>query len=183
MGRVPNSRRARALLCVPALALILSACGDAQGELQAWMEQQRLEIKPNVKPIEPPKKFDPQAYETGASVEPFSRQKLMVALRQDAQQPNSLLAAELNRRREPLEAYPLDNMTMVGSVVRQGEPQALLRVDKLLYQVRVGSYLGQNYGRITQITETEIALREIVQDGAGEWIERVVNLQLQEQAR
>lgn len=183
MARVPNHRRARALLCVPALALILSACGDPQDELQAWMEQQRLEIKPNVKPIDPPKKFDPQVYETSASVEPFSRQKLMVALREDTKQPNSLLAAELNRRREPLEAYPLDNMTMVGSVVRQGEPQALLRVDKLLYQVRVGSYLGQNYGRVTQITETEIALREIVQDGAGEWIERAVNLQLQEQAR
>lgn len=183
MGRVSIFRRGRMLMCVPLAALLLSACGDAQDELQAWIEQQRLEVKPNVKPIEPPKKFDPQPYETGASIEPFSRQKLMVALKQDQQQPNSLLAAELDRRREPLEAYPLDNMSMVGSVVKQGQPQALLRVDKLLYQVRVGNYLGQNYGRITQITETEIALREIVQDGAGEWIERPVSLQLQEQAR
>ena len=95
----------------------------------------------------------------------------------------TLLSAELNRRREPLEAYPLDSMNMVGSVSKQGRPFALLRVDNLLYQVKVGDYLGQNYGRITQIDETQIALREIVQDAAGEWIERPGVLQLQEKAR
>jgi type IV pilus assembly protein PilP len=72
---------------------------------------------------------------------------------------------------------------MVGSVAKQGRPFALLRVDNLLYQVKVGDYLGQNYGRITGIAETEIALREVVQDAAGEWIERPVTLQLQEKAR
>ena len=56
-------------------------------------------------------------------------------------------------------------------------------MDNLLYQVKVGDYLGQNYGRITQIDETQIALREIVQDAAGEWIERPGVLQLQEKAR
>jgi type IV pilus assembly protein PilP len=72
---------------------------------------------------------------------------------------------------------------MVGSVNKQGLPFALLRVDNLLYQVKPGDYLGQNYGRITKIAETEIALREIVQDAAGEWIERPVVLQLVEKAR
>jgi type IV pilus assembly protein PilP len=56
-------------------------------------------------------------------------------------------------------------------------------VDALLYQVKLGDYLGQNYGRITRIAETEIAMREIVQDAAGEWIERPATLQLQERAR
>lgn len=182
IDRVLTSGRGWPLVFVVS-ALLLSGCGGQHEELQSWIEQQRLEVKPSIKPIEAPKKFDPQVYETAGGTEPFSRNKLMVALKQDDQRPNSLLAAEQNRRREPLEAYPLDNMRMVGSVVKQGQPQALLRVDKLLYQVRVGNYLGQNYGRITQITETEIALREIVQDGAGEWIERPVSLQLQEQAR
>jgi type IV pilus assembly protein PilP len=72
---------------------------------------------------------------------------------------------------------------MVGSVDRQGRRFALLKVDKLLYQVKVGDHLGQNYGRITKIDETQIVLREIVQDAAGEWIERPTSLQLQEQAR
>ena len=174
----------RTPLIVAALALAaLAGCSADHDELQQWMDQQRREVKPNVSPLQPPKKFDPAPYTMAQAVEPFSNQKLTVALKQEARQPNSLLAAELNRRKEPLEAYPLDSMTMVGSVTKQGKPFALLRVDSLLYQVKVGDYLGQNYGRITRIAETEVSLREIVQDAAGEWIERPTALQLQEKAR
>ena len=147
------------------------------------MDQQRREVKPNISALQAPKKFDPQVYSQTQAVEPFSKQKLTVALKQEARQPNSMLASELSRRKEPLEAYPLDSMGMVGSVNKLGQPFALLRVDNLLYQVKVGDYLGQNYGRITKIAETEIALREIVQDAAGEWIERPASLQLQERPR
>jgi type IV pilus assembly protein PilP len=163
--------------------LVLAACGAEQEELGQWMEQQRREVKPNITPLSPPKKFIPQAYVALTGVEPFSTQKLTVALKQEARQPNSLLAGEINRRKEPLEAYPLDSMSMVGSVNRAGRPYALLRVDNLLYQVKQGDYLGQNYGKITKISETDVALREIVQDAAGEWIERSSALQLQEKAR
>ena len=170
---------------LPALALlaVLAGCGDRTDELQAWMDQQRHEVKPNVQPLQPPKRFDPEPYAQAQGVEPFSNQKLSVALKQEARQPNSLLASEMNRRREPLEAYPLDSMAMVGSVVRGGRQFALLRVENLLYQVKLGDYLGQNYGRVTRIAETEIALREIVQDAAGEWVERPAVLQLQEKTR
>jgi type IV pilus assembly protein PilP len=178
-----TARTARvALLCV-AVAGLLTACSAETDELQQWMDQQRREAKPSVTPLEAPKKFDPEPYSQAQAVEPFSAQKLSVALKQEARQPNSVLAAELNRRKEPLEAYPLDSMSMVGSVAKQGQPFALLRVDNLLYQVKVGDYLGQNYGRITRIAETEIALREVVQDAAGEWTERPATLQLQEKAR
>lgn len=165
------------------LAALLVGCSAEHEELREWMEQQRREVKPSISPIQAPKKFDPQPYTSAQAVEPFSQQKLTVALKQEARQPNSLLSAQLNRRKEPLEAYPLDSMSMVGSVNKQGKPFALLRVDALLYQVKVGDYLGQNYGRITKIDETEIAMREIVQDAAGEWIERPATLQLQERAR
>jgi type IV pilus assembly protein PilP len=164
-------------------ALLVACTGADHEELQQWMDQQRREVKASVAPLQPPKKFDPEPYVQAQTVEPFSNQKLSVALKQEAKQPNSLLAAEMNRRKEPLEAYPLDGMMMVGSVSRAGQPFALLRVENLLYQVKVGDYLGQNYGRITRIAETEIALREIVQDAAGEWIERPATLQLQERAR
>jgi type IV pilus assembly protein PilP len=164
-------------------AALLAGCSAEHEELSAWMERERREVKPKVPPLQAPKRFDPQPYKSAQEVDPFSPQKLTVALKQEARAPNSLLSAELNRRREPLEAYPLDSMSMVGSVSKQGQPFALLRVDNLLYQVKVGDYLGQNYGRITQIDETQIALREIVQDAAGEWIERPGVLQLQEKAR
>lgn len=162
---------------------LLAGCTADHDELRQWMEQQRREIKPNVTPLQAPKKFDPEPYSQTQAVEPFSGQKLSVALKQEARAPNSLLARQLNRRKEPLEAFPLDSMSMVGSVTKQGQPYALLRVDALLYQVKVGDHLGQNYGQITRINETEITLQETVQDAAGEWIERPATLQLQERAR
>ena len=174
-----TKRAARVALAVSALSA-LAGCGGESDELQAWMEQQRREVRPNVTPLSPPKRFDPQPYDQSAAVEPFSSQKLTVALKQEARAPNSLYAGEVNRRKEPLEAYPLDSMAMVGSVSRGGRPFALLKVDNLLYQVKVGDYLGQNFGKVMAISETEVTVREVVQDSAGEWIERPAALQLQE---
>lgn len=176
------SRAALVLLALTGLAG-LSGCSDPHEELRAWMEEQRRVAKPQVSPLVAPRKFDPQPYAAFSQTEPFSSQKMQGALKQESRQPNSLLAAEMNRRREPLEAYPLDALTMVGSVVRGGRPYALLKADNLLYQVKVGDYLGQNYGRVTRITETEIALRELVPDTLGEIVERASTLTLQERAQ
>ena len=163
--------------------MLATGCADEQDELQQWTEQQKREVKPSVLPLNAPKKFNPQPYASMDGVEPFSSQKLTVALKQEARQPNSLVSAEINRRKEPLEAYPLDSMSMVGSVMKQGRQYAFMRVDNLLHNVKVGDYLGQNYGKITKISETDVSLREIVQDAAGEWIERTSAIQLQEKAR
>lgn len=178
--------RALAFIGLCAAVLSLSGCfGSEQDELRTWMAEQRAQVKPNVPPISEPKKFTPQGYTEASAVEPFNMQKLTQALRRDSNQPSTsgLIAPELTRRKEALEAFPLDSMAMVGSLNRNGQPVALISVDKLLYQVKVGNYLGLNYGKITRITETELALREIVQDAAGEWIERVATLQLQERTK
>lgn len=178
----------RKLMLVLAAAGALSACDSSEhGEIQKWMAEQRAQTKPQVTPIPEPKTFTPQAYTQEAVVEPFSNQKLTQALKRDSQQSGTasaaLLAPELARRKEPLEAYPLDAMSMVGSLMKQGTPVALIKVDNLLYQVKPGNYLGQNYGRITKVAEAEVVLRELVQDAAGEWIERTATLQLQEKSK
>ena len=128
----------------------------------------------------------PLAYAGGTSADAFSSERLTQVLRRESGPLSvsaALVAPELNRRKEPLEAFPLDSMTMVGSLDRAGQKVALVRVDNLLHQVRPGNYLGQNYGRVTRITESEVMLREIVQDAAGEWIERSTALQLQEKTK
>jgi len=172
------------LLCLP---LALAACGSAsEDELRQWMDDQKAQTHPKVPPLPEPKQFKPETYASATEIEPFSNQKLVSALKSDSAQPaisGALLAPELARRKEPLEEFPLDAMTMVGRMERAGKRVALVRVDKLLYQVRKGDHLGQNYGLVTQITETEITLREIVQDTAGEWIERAAALQLQERKK
>jgi len=166
------------------LSAVLSACSASDGEdLQKWMADQRNLTQPKIVPITEPKVFEPQAYDQVGAVDPFSKEKLTQALQRDGAQSvanGALVAPELARRKQPLEAFPLDAMAMVGSMVRNGKPVALVRVNSLLYQVRPGDYLGQNYGRVMKIEETEVALREIVQDAVGEWIERAAALQLQE---
>ncbi len=174
------------VFCAAAVALALGGCsGSGQEQLQRWMAEQRNQAHPAVAPIAAPKKFTPQAYTEGNAYEPFNSQKLTLALRRDATNivNSELVAPELSRRKEALEAFPLDAITMVGSMDRGGRLVALVQADKLLYQVRVGNHLGLNYGLVTRITETEVALREIVQDAAGEWIERVATLQLQEKSK
>lgn len=170
--------------CWLLLPLLLLGCAETEHEeLQQWMSEQRGLSRPFVPPIQEPKKFVPQAYQQESSEEPFASMKLTQALRQQATNATAnaaLLAPELIRRKEPLENMALDAMTMVGSLNKLGQPIALLKVDNLLYQVHLGNYLGQNYGKITKITETEVVLREIVQDATGEWIERMATLQLQE---
>jgi len=69
---------------------------------------------------------------------------------------------------------------MVGLIEDKKLRNALIQVDKTVYQARVGNYLGQNFGMITKITETEVEIKEIVQDAAGEWVERTATLELQE---
>ena len=169
------------------LGFALVGCSvSGEDELRQWMSEQRSQVHPKVMPLVEPKKFLPQAYTQEAAVDPFSLQKLTQALKRDSTQSvanTALIAPELARRKEALEAYPVDSMAMVGSLRKAGQPVALLRIDNLLYQVRVGNYLGLNYGRVTKIDESELTLREIVQDSTGDWVERSASLVLQEGAK
>lgn len=172
------------LVCV---AGALAACSDSNTEeLQQWMNEQRAQTRPRIQPVSEPKRYVPQPYTQERAIEPFSVLKLTQALKRESGSGNlnvALVDPELRRRKEALEAFPLDAVALVGSLIKEGQPVALLKVDNLIYQVRVGNYVGQNYGRINKITETQVNLREIVQDAAGEWIERPAMLQLQERAK
>ncbi|MFN7153547.1 MAG: pilus assembly protein PilP [Acidovorax sp.] len=171
-------------IIVSALALMLLGCSSSSDDdLRQWMSELRATTKPRVTPLTEPKQFLPQSYSSESGIEPFNSLKLTQALRRESTQLASnaaLIAPEMTRRKEPLENYPLDVMAMVGSLDKKGVPTALLKVDNLLYQVRVGNYLGQNYGKIIRINESSVQLREIVQDATGDWVERTATLDLQE---
>jgi len=179
--------RATALVALAGFTLLLSGCGASkEDDIRQWMVEERNQTRPKVSPLPAPKQFIPESYTNASAIEPFSNLKLTQALKRDSAQVASngaLVAPELARRKEPLEAYPLDAMALVGSIVKAGQPVALLKVDNLLYQVKPGNYLGLNYGKVTKISETEVTIREIVQDAVGEWIERAANLQLQEKSK
>lgn len=152
-------------------------------DLQAWIAAEKAQAHPHITPLSEPKPFVPQDYTQSGAIDPFSADKLTQALRRDTAQVvanTSLITPELGRRKDPLEAFPLDTMTMVGSMTKAGRPVALISSGALLFQVRVGEHIGQDYGRVTAITETEVKLREIVQDATGDWTERMTSLMLRE---
>ena len=92
-------------------------------------------------------------------------------------------APDTNRPKEPLEAFALESIQMLGTITQNQETFALVKAGTNLYRVKKGNYMGQNFGVITAIDENQISLKEIVQDGTGEWTERVSALQLVEARR
>lgn len=189
MNKTTGIRQSRAgrrpglasLLGIAAAATVLAGCSTDNSDLDQWMTQTRAESRITVAKIPEPKRFVPFRYETSSDIDPFSNAKLQVALARFSERNKGGLKPDLERRREPLEAYPLDMIRMVGHLQRASSGSvALLEVDKVVFQARSGQYIGQNFGRITRVAETEIGLKELVQDAAGDWVEREATLHLQE---
>ena len=155
--------------------LALAGCGgESHGDLRAWMAEQGKGARGKLDPLPQMRPYEPFTYNAFDLPDPFKPRKI-----DPAKGGGSKLAPDLTRRREPLEAFPLESLTMVGTLQMNKTTYALVRTpEKDLYQVRAGNHLGQNFGQITGVTDSEIRLRELVQDGAGDWTERSSTLQL-----
>lgn len=163
------------------VVLGLSACSDSSvQEVKDWMKQTQNETKPRVTPLSEPKKFTPYDYSGKGEVDPFNPSKLLVVLAKLQAKNNTGPKPDPDRRKEVLESFPLDTIKMVGTLQKPGLVYGLVQVDKTVFQVKVGNYLGQNDGIITNLTETQIDIKEIVQDATGDWVERNATLELQE---
>lgn len=159
----------------------LTACGDGGiQEVKQWMDEVRQQTKVAVPKLSEPKKFVPFNYTGKDSLDPYNSNKLAIAFAKLKADSGNSLKPDMDRRREALESYPLDTLKMVGTLQKPGLSYALIQADKTVFQAKVGNYLGQNFGMITNIAENEIELKEIVQDAAGEWVERKAKLELQE---
>ncbi len=175
-----QNRRAGWLGLVLLVALLLAGCSSENQELEDWMKDVRKDMRPVDTTVSEPKLYVPYLYSGRSEAQPFDPAKVTAALAKQAQRSRSPLSPNLDRRREPLEAFPLDTIAMVGVLETPRLRLGLLRVGGMLYQVKVGNYVGQNYGMITQVSETGVSLKEVVQDATGDWVERISMLQLQE---
>jgi type IV pilus assembly protein PilP len=168
------------------LILTVACCGLAacstedHQDIRAWMEQSTEGLKGTIKPLPEIKPSVVLAYEAGALVDPFSEQKIEPERKRGGSSGGGI-APDLDRRKEPLEQYPLDALAMVGLLQQGKVAYALIRADETLHRVRTGNYMGQNFGVITAVSDDGVTLKEIVQDADGEWVERNSTLQLQEQ--
>lgn len=154
--------------------LVLAGCGgESHQDLRAWMNEQGKGVRGKLDPLPQVKPYEPFAYNAFDLPDPFRPRKIEPA------KGSGKLGPDLSRPREPLEAYPLEALNMVGTLEQGKAMYALVRTpERDLYQIRRGNHLGQNFGVVTAITDAEIRLKELVQDSAGDWTERSITLQL-----
>jgi type IV pilus assembly protein PilP len=171
-------------LWVPTLtAALLAGCAPSnEAELRQWMSEVRQQVRPIAQTVPEPKVFTPYSYESRTLVDPFDAQKVVMAVarQQQVRATASAIRPDLERRRETLEGYSLDQIKMVGTMRQSNVNVALLETGGATHMVRVGNYVGQNFGLVTRISEAEVQIKEVVQDAAGEWVERPAKLELQE---
>lgn len=167
-------------LLVIALGLVLVACaGEEFGDLKAELKEKTKDLRGKIEPLPVVKPYEPVPYKAFDQADPFSSAKIELVTK-SASSAGGGLKPDFNRPKEPLEAYPLESLKMVGVLQQRKASFALVKADVGLYRVKVGNYIGQNFGLITSITESQIQLRELIQDPAGDWTERQSTLQLQE---
>ena len=148
----------------------LTACGgEEHQDVRQWMKESTKDFKGKVPPLPPIKQFPPVAYEAAELVEPYNASKIEPERKAGS---GGGIRPDLDRRREPLEAYPLESLKMVGTLIKGKMVHALIQADKNLHQAKIGNYMGQNDGRIVAVNESEIELIEIISDGIGGYVER-----------
>ena len=164
-----------ALVCT-----VLAACGGEEHEdLKQWMTAETKDLKGRVPPLPEIKPFPVVSYDAADLVDPFRPSKIEPEKRTAGS--GSGIQPDFDRRKEPLEAFPLESLKMVGVIQQAKMRHAIVVAGKAVYQVKVGNYMGQNFGIVTNITDDELQLRELVQDSAGVWVERNSSLELQVQ--
>ena len=168
------------VILVVALGALLTACtGEEFGDLKAELKDKTKDLRGRIEPLPVVKPYEPVPYKVFDQADPFSSAKIELVTK-SASTGGGGLKPNLNRPKEPLEAYPLESLKMVGVLQQKNANFALVKADTSLYRVKVGNYLGQNFGVITTITDSQIQLRELIQDAVGDWTERQSTLQLLE---
>lgn len=158
------------------MVLGLGGCGGGgMDDLRTFVAEAGRDMQGKIEPLPEVKAYEPFTYDAFDLPDPFKPRKLTGGGGGGGIQP------DLNRPREPLEAFSLETLKMVGMMSKKGTIHAVIKTpDNAVYHVRKGNYVGQNFGLITQISETELTLREIIQDSAGDWSDRISTLILQE---
>ena len=162
-------------LAIIFIALGLSGCvGGGMDDLQAFVAETGKDMQGKIEPLPEVKAYEPFTYDAFDLPDPFKPRKLSTG-------GGGGMQPDLTRPKEPLEAFSLETLKMVGVLSRQGVIHAVIKTpDNAIYHVKKGNYVGQNFGLVTQIGDNQVTLREIVQDSAGDWSERTSTLNLQD---
>lgn len=161
-----------------ALVLLLGGCGRGMEDLEQWVAEVKSRTSTTIAPIPQIKPYEAYSYEVAGRRDPF--------VPVQPQQPTNVAGGngphpDFKRNKEVLEEYPLDALRMQGTIRTPQAVFALVKApDGVIHRVGIGSHMGQNFGDIKTITDTEITLSELVADGFGGWLQRAAVLALTE---
>ena len=169
----------RSALLLLLASVLLTACGGEEfQDLRDFVKNSGANLRGKVDAPPEIKPYEPFNYDNSAGLpDPFKPRKQEV---KKNERPG-LNQPDMERHREALEEFPLDGLKMVGFLSQGNVSYAIIRApDNKLYRIKVGNYLGQNFGQVTEVTDTEVKIKEAIQDSTGDWSERMSNLQLVE---
>lgn len=170
----------RKLAIIAAVSFLAACGGDEHQDLKEELKSLTKDMRGRIDPLPVVKPYEPVPYKAFDLPDPFGAAKIELAIASAAKSKVGANAPDTSRPKEPLEAYPLESLKMVGTLAQKGVTYALVRADASVYRVKAGNYLGQNFGVITEITDNQVNLKELVQDASGDWTERKSALQIVE---
>lgn len=167
--------------CLALMVPLFLGCGTSDhGDLQTWMDESSKGLKGKVAPVPEIQTYEPVAYTAMELLSPFDASKIEPEGRKRGGAGSSgpdFGAREA--RNNIMEKYPLESMTVIGYMNINNKPMAAVQVEQMVKQVKIGDYIGLDFGVIVGITDQEVVIRESVEDSGGEWLERTSTLRLQ----
>ena len=167
------------LIVLTGVALLAACGGEEQGELRQELAAMTKDLRGKVDPLPQVRSYEPVPYKGDSMLDPFVPTRIVVSQAATAGGGGGV-QPDLNRPKEPLEAFPLEAIQMVGTLAQNKDMYALVRAGTNLFRVKKGNYMGLNFGVITVIDEGQISLKEVVQDSGGDWVERSTTVQMSE---
>lgn len=170
----------RKLFLLTGVALLAACGGEEQSELRQELAGMTKDLRGRVDPLPQVRSYEPVPYRGESMLDPFVPGRIVVTQAATGGGGGGGVQPDLNRPKEPLEAFPLEAMQMVGTLAQNKDTYALVRAGNNLFRVKKGNYMGLNFGVITNIDESQISLKEVVQDSGGDWVERSTTVQMLE---
>jgi len=168
------------LILLTGVALLAACGGEEQSELRQELTAMTKDLRGRVDPLPQVRSYEPVPYKGESMLDPFVPGRIVVSQAATGGGGGGGVQPDLNRPKEPLEAFPLEAVQMVGTLAQNKDTYALVRAGNNLFRVKKGNYMGQNFGVITAIDEGQISLKEVVQDSGGDWVERTTTVQMSE---
>ena len=159
-----------------------AGCSSDHEDLRQWMAENTKDMRPSIAKLPPAQPYEPVPYSVNDLLDPFKSAKIEPDSKRGAGAGKGGLQPDFEARKlrnSVLEKYPLESLRMIGYLNVNKQPMAVIQADTNVKQIKIGEYIGLDFGVVTQISDKEVKLRELIQDAAGDWSERESSLYLQ----